>query len=80
MTDLQRDHCIENILEKRATQLLMYGAAYNEESVLDMLDDWFDVSPNIVLIDTYRILDRAHCISVDITRHHLEDPEFNLIE
>jgi hypothetical protein len=80
MTDLRRDHCMGNVLERRATELLEIGAPYDEESGLDTLDNRFEVSPSIMLDDTFRILDRARCISMDIARNHLEDPEFNLIE
>lgn len=70
-----------DVLEKRATELLEIGAPYDEESDLDMLDaNRFEVGPSIVLDDTFRILDRARCISMNIPRHHLEDPEFNLIK
>ena len=31
-------------------------------------------------VNTFRILDHAHCISVDIAQDLLEEPEFNLIE
>ena len=45
-----------------------------------MLEDRFKVSLNVIHGDMFRILDRAHCISVNIAQGHLEDPEFNLIE
>ena len=80
MSNLKRDHHLGEVLEKRATHLLEIGAPYNEESGLDMLEDRFKVSLNIIHGDTFRILDRACCISVNIAWGHLEDPEFNLIE
>jgi hypothetical protein len=80
MTDLRRDHCIGNVLEKRATKLLGIGAPYNKETGLDVLEDRFNVSSCISLADTFQILDRAHCISVSIARSQLEDPEFDLIK
>ena len=80
MDDLTRDHCMGEASEKRATQLLELGAPYNEESVSDMLEDQFNVSPSIVQVDTFRILDHACCISMDISQDLLEEPEFNLIE
>jgi hypothetical protein len=80
MMDLKQDHCIGSALERRATHLLELGSPYNEESSLDMLHNWFYVSPSIVVRDTFWILDRACCISIDITRGHLENPDFNLIE
>ena len=80
MNDLTRDHCMGEALEKRATQLLELGAPYNEESGSDMLEDWFDVSPSIMRVNTFRILDCTCCISVDIAQDLLEEPEFNLIE
>ena len=39
MDNLTRDHCMGEALEKRATQLLEFGAPYNEESGSDMLED-----------------------------------------
>jgi hypothetical protein len=42
MTDLRRDHCIGDFLEKRATKLLGIGAPYNKETGLDVLEDWFN--------------------------------------
>ena len=67
-------------LEKKATQLLELRASYNEESGSDMPEDQFNVSPSIVQADTFRILDHACCISMDIAWDLLEEPEFNLIE
>ena len=72
MNDLTRDYCMGKALEKRATQLLELGAPYNGESGSDMLEDQFNVSPSIVQVDTFRILDRACCISMDITQDLLE--------
>jgi hypothetical protein len=57
-----------NALEKRAMEVLELGAPYNEESGTDMLDDRFDVSASVFLTDTFRILDRARCIAVNISR------------
>ena len=49
----KRDHCLGEVLEKRATHLLEIGVLYNEESRLDMLEDWFKVSLNIIHGDTF---------------------------
>jgi hypothetical protein len=80
MMDLKWDHCTGSALERRATHLLELGSPYNEESSSDMLHNQFHVSPSIVLRDTFRILDQARCISIDIARGHLENLDFNLIE
>src|ERR1700678_1160811 len=80
MADLGRNHCIDPVLETRAIQLLELGIPYNKESSLDRLEDRFDVSPNIVLVNTFRILDRDCCVSVNIAHKYLKDLEFNLIE
>jgi hypothetical protein len=80
MIDLKRDHRIGSTLERRATHLLELGSPYNEESSSDMLHDRFHVSSSVVLRDTFRILDRARCISIEIAQRHLENPDFNLIE
>ena len=66
-------------LEKRSTNLLAFGAPYNEECGSDMIKDRFDVSSHNVLKDTFQILDRVCCIVVNIACEHLEDPGFNLI-
>jgi hypothetical protein len=52
MTDLRRDHCIGDVLEKRATKLLGIGAPYNKETSLDVLENWFNVSSCISLLQT----------------------------
>jgi hypothetical protein len=80
MKDLKRDHCIGEALEKRATQLLEIGIPYNEETTLGQLGCRFEVNPSIVLTDTFRILDHERCISTNVARSQLEDPDFNLIE
>jgi hypothetical protein len=67
MFNLKRDHCIGEALEKRATQLLEIGAPYSKESDLDKMKKRFNISLNIVHKDIFYILDRACCISVDIT-------------
>jgi hypothetical protein len=52
MTDLRRDDCIGDVLEKRATKLLEIGAPYNRETGLDVLENWFNVSSCISLLQT----------------------------
>jgi hypothetical protein len=79
IADLGRDSRMGNTLENWAIEVLNLGAPYNEESGEDMLDDRFDVSHSVMQVDTFRILDRARCIAVDITRNLLEDSGFNLI-
>jgi hypothetical protein len=52
MTDIRGDHCIGDVLEKRVTKLLGIGAPYNKETGLDVLEDWFNVSSCISLLQT----------------------------
>lgn len=77
MNDLGRDHCLEEVLERRVTQLLEIGAPYNKESGLDRLEDQLNVRFNIRHGNEFQILDQACCISVNIP---WKDPEFNLIK
>jgi hypothetical protein len=80
INDLKRDHCIGEALEKKATQLLEIRVLYNKEIILDRLNCWFEVNLSIVLTDTFWILDHECCISTNVARSQLEDPEFDLIE
>ena len=53
MSNLKRDHRPGKVLEKRATHLLEIRAPHDEESGLDMLEDWFEVSLNVIHGNTF---------------------------